>query len=96
MMGPKSFPRIVYITSIKGWVHDYTLLGAGYWSGRIWDRTTIRGGTPYAPKAELDEAVEALRGLYRLARRKRPKMTDMPRTKNPSMLVVKYAAPRND
>jgi hypothetical protein len=64
-MMPKSFPRIVYITSIKGWVHDYTLLGAGYWSGRIWDRTTIRGGTPYAPKAELDEAVEALRGLYR-------------------------------
>jgi hypothetical protein len=53
MMGPKSFPRIVYITSIKGWVHDYTLLGAGYWSGRIWDRTTIRGGTPYAPRLSL-------------------------------------------
>ncbi|MBL3676470.1 MAG: hypothetical protein JKP92_03020 [Alphaproteobacteria bacterium] len=73
MMGPKSFPRIVYITSIKGWVHDYTLLGAGYWSGRIWDRTTIRGGTPYAPKAELDEAVEALRGLYRLVVWDQPK-----------------------
>jgi hypothetical protein len=46
MMGPKSFPRIVYITSIKGWVHDYTLLGAGYWSGRIWDRTTPHNNMP--------------------------------------------------
>jgi hypothetical protein len=30
MMGPKSFPRIVYITSIKGWVHDYTLFLAEF------------------------------------------------------------------